>query len=555
MKAWPEPFRNAVLEFVRNGGGFVVVHAGGTMFGDWTDFQKLIGATWGAGTGHGAKHAFEVKFTDVPHPITQGLAPFKITDELWHRMVAQPDKQILATAFSAPEQGGSGNDEPMVMVTQFGKGRGFNLVLGHDLQAIENPNFQTLLLRGTEWAATGRVTIVSANAAAADPDVLLQAIAGYKFGDSRNDVVALEKFVGAASRDAAVSRAVAAKLAAMLDRQATVECKQIVCWQLSVVGGAAEVPALAKRLGDQDLGFHARFALERIPGPESLAALRDALKTAHGKLKAGLIGSLAARRDAESVPALAAAVADPDALVAAAAIDALGMIGGRAAAEALRAAAASAPAAVRPRLVRRDVAVRRQSAGNGGLTAAGEAGPRRAGGRTERGVLGTRRPAGREGRRGDPGGPVRPGPDAPGRGGAGVGWPRRPLGRGGREARQPARPDPRAGADPGGRAALRAALPAAVQAAASRGAGGQTGGDCGPGALGDASTVAKLLGLFDGSDAERTEGDRREPGSPARCGRRRGAAHGAGQRGADRAGRTDPRSGRAQCDSRRCPRC
>ena len=169
VKSWPEPFRNALLEFVRNGGGFVVVHAGGTMFGDWLEFQKLIGATWGAGTGHGARHAFEVKFTDVPHPITQGLVPFKITDELWHRMVAQPDKQILATAFSAPAKGGSGKDEPMVMVTQFGKGRGFNLVLGHDLQAIENPNFQTLLLRGTEWAATGRVTIVSADTAA-NPD-------------------------------------------------------------------------------------------------------------------------------------------------------------------------------------------------------------------------------------------------------------------------------------------------------------------------------------------------------------------------------------------------
>ena len=349
VKAWPEAFRTALLEFVRNGGGFVVVHAGGTMFGDWTDFQKMIGATWGAGTGHGAKHAFEVKFTGS-HPITQGLAPFTITDELWHRMVAQPDKQVLATALSAPDHGGSGQDEPMVMITQFGQGRGFNLVLGHDLQAIANPNFQTLLLRGTEWAATGRVTIVAANAMAADPDELLQAITGYKFGDSRSAIAALEKYVSAASQEAAASRAVAAKLAAMLDRPATVECLQIVCQQLSIVGGAAEVPALAKRLGDKDLGFSARLALERIPGAESLAALRAALQTTPGAPKAGLIGSLAARHDAESIPALTAALADPDALVAAAAVDALGMIGGPKAAESLRGAEAALPAAVRPRL-------------------------------------------------------------------------------------------------------------------------------------------------------------------------------------------------------------
>lgn len=181
-------------------------------------------------------------------------------------------------------------------------------------------------------------------------DELLNSLAGYKFGDSRTAVVALEKHVLAASCDPAARKAVAARLAATLDRQVTVECQQIVCWQLSLVGSAAEVPALAKRLGDKDLCFYARFALERIPGPESLAALRNGLKTADSAGKAGIIGALGARRDAESVPALAAAVADPDAQVAAAAIDSLGMIGGTQAAAALRGAEASLPAALRARL-------------------------------------------------------------------------------------------------------------------------------------------------------------------------------------------------------------
>jgi type 1 glutamine amidotransferase len=161
IKQWPEATRSALLDFVRNGGGFVVVHAGGTMFADWPDFQKLIGATWGEGTGHGPYHTFKVTISDQNHPITKGLASFDTTDELWHRMVAQPGKRVLATAFSAKEHGGTGNREPMVMVTQFGQGRCFNLVLGHDVTAMNNPGFQALLLRGTEWAATGRVTIAS----------------------------------------------------------------------------------------------------------------------------------------------------------------------------------------------------------------------------------------------------------------------------------------------------------------------------------------------------------------------------------------------------------
>jgi type 1 glutamine amidotransferase len=169
VKEWPEPMRKDFLEFVRNGHGFVVVHAGGTMFANWPEFHKLIGATWGKGTGHGAAHAFEVKFSDAEHPITRGLSSFTTTDELWHRMVAQPEKKVLATAFSARDRGGSGQDEPVAMVTQFGKGRCFNLVLGHNAKTMDNSGFQTLLLRGTEWAATGQVTIVSAKAKAVHP--------------------------------------------------------------------------------------------------------------------------------------------------------------------------------------------------------------------------------------------------------------------------------------------------------------------------------------------------------------------------------------------------
>ena len=158
VKEWPAPMRDAFVNFVRNGGGVVVVHAGGSSFPDWADYQKIVGGTWGKGTGHGPMHSFEVKLADANHPIVRGLAPFQTTDELWHRMVVQPDKTVLAIAFSALDKGGTGKDEPIAMVTQFGKGRCFNLVLGHNVQAMQSPGFQTLLLRGAEWAATGAVS-------------------------------------------------------------------------------------------------------------------------------------------------------------------------------------------------------------------------------------------------------------------------------------------------------------------------------------------------------------------------------------------------------------
>ena len=81
----------------------------------------------------------------------------------------------------------------------------------------------------------------------------------------------------------------------------------------------------------------ARFALERIPGPESVAAIRGALGKVQGDLVIGMLSSLANRRDAESVPLVAPLLAG-DAKVAVAAAAALGRIATPAAAAALAAA-------------------------------------------------------------------------------------------------------------------------------------------------------------------------------------------------------------------------
>jgi type 1 glutamine amidotransferase len=47
----------------------------------------------------------------------------------------------------------------MVVVTEHGKGRMFHCAMGHHVPAMAGAGFQALMLRGTEWAATGKVTI------------------------------------------------------------------------------------------------------------------------------------------------------------------------------------------------------------------------------------------------------------------------------------------------------------------------------------------------------------------------------------------------------------
>jgi uncharacterized protein len=57
----------------------------------------------------------------------------------------------------------------MIWTVSYGKGRVFHTPMGHDVNAMKCVGFQTTLNRGTEWAATGVVTIpIPANFPTAD---------------------------------------------------------------------------------------------------------------------------------------------------------------------------------------------------------------------------------------------------------------------------------------------------------------------------------------------------------------------------------------------------
>ena len=94
---WPETARTALLDFVRGGKGFIVVHAGSSSFYDWDAYQRLAGASWKLGqTSHGSPHEFTVRSV-ANHPVTRGVAPFRTTDELWVRPGLAPGARVLAT--------------------------------------------------------------------------------------------------------------------------------------------------------------------------------------------------------------------------------------------------------------------------------------------------------------------------------------------------------------------------------------------------------------------------------------------------------------------------
>lgn len=156
--------------------------------------------------------------------------------------------------------------------------------------------------------------------------------------------IAMFVVVGLLALFAGVASAQAPNPLDVLKSDAPIKDKADACRELSIHGTAEAVPVLAPMLLDEKLSHYARGALEPMPFPEAGQALRDALGKTTGNLKAGMINSLAIRKDETVVPELVKLLSDGDAVVAQASADALGMLATPEAIAALGTAAAKANA-------------------------------------------------------------------------------------------------------------------------------------------------------------------------------------------------------------------
>ncbi len=184
---WPEATQRALEAYMKNGGGFVSVHAADNCFGKWEEYNRMIGlGGWGGrnqqtgpyvyytndgeltrdpspgGCGkHGPQHNVPVTLRVKDHPITKGLPDHWLTakDECYG-MLRGPAEQmtILATGKDMSGKAPTDRHEPLLMVVNYGTGRTFHTTLGHDSYSLEGVDFIITFTRGTEWAATGAVT-------------------------------------------------------------------------------------------------------------------------------------------------------------------------------------------------------------------------------------------------------------------------------------------------------------------------------------------------------------------------------------------------------------
>jgi len=156
-------------------------------------------------------------------------------------------------------------------------------------------------------------------------------------------VLALAPLATAASPDPVKTR----ELMAVVQSGPELADRARALQQLAIVGSTEAVPVLAALLADEKLGQYARDALEQMPDPAAVAALRAALGQLQGRALVGVVNSLGVRRDAPAVEALGRLAADRNSVAASAALLALGRIATPEAIRLLEPALARGPAELR----------------------------------------------------------------------------------------------------------------------------------------------------------------------------------------------------------------
>ena len=183
---WPRELEKALEDYLHTGGGLVIYHSANNSFLNWAAYNEMMGLGWrgtdfgpslivgrdekvieipkgqGRGPGHGPEHDFQMSVLSRDHPITKGLPKrwMHPHEQLTHGQHG-PAKGMTVLTYAHSKD--TGDNEVMDWVLPYGKGRVYVTMLGHLWKnkpdaAMRCIGFQTMLIRGCEWAAIGKVT-------------------------------------------------------------------------------------------------------------------------------------------------------------------------------------------------------------------------------------------------------------------------------------------------------------------------------------------------------------------------------------------------------------
>lgn len=349
--------RQALLDYVKSGKGFVGIHAASDSFYTWPEGQDLIGGLF---HGHPWKSidTEAVKLDDPTSPVVAafGGKGFWLREEIYQIVgpYSRAKERVLlsldmtkAEDYRGPEKlVRTDADFPIAWIKNYGKGRVFYTSIGHNPDLFKQPEILQFYLDGIQFAlgdlaadATPRTTPVPAafpsvpgmalqdrGYRTALPPDYLDKLAAYNFGPIRTPVFSTDIYLR--TQGPKVYPKMEQALLGLLARPDLKDGgRDYAIRTLTVIGSAASVPVLASQAGRPRVATLAIDALFAIPGPESEAALLDLLGSTQGPALVTVIGAVGRRGIAAAIPKLTALAASPDRKAAAAALTALGDIG------------------------------------------------------------------------------------------------------------------------------------------------------------------------------------------------------------------------------------
>ena len=152
-----ETQRGALLDYVRNGGGWGGVHAATDAGGEeWMEYTEMVGGQF---DGHpwGSQGTWPIVVEDPNHPIVQGFSrtAFMLSDEIYmYKHYDRSELRVLVSvdADKTNRTGRPDNDHPIVWVKEYGEGRVFYSGLGHNKEIFFNSEILQHHLNGIQFA-------------------------------------------------------------------------------------------------------------------------------------------------------------------------------------------------------------------------------------------------------------------------------------------------------------------------------------------------------------------------------------------------------------------
>jgi len=142
--------KNAILDFVAGGKGFLGVHSATDTLYEWADYGRLVGAYF---KEHPWTQSAVVVVEDTSSPATAGLGDrFSINEEFYtFRENPRPRVHVLLR-LDASSVGASG-DYPLAWAQTVGRGRSYYNALGHFPETWNDTRFQSQISSAIRWVS------------------------------------------------------------------------------------------------------------------------------------------------------------------------------------------------------------------------------------------------------------------------------------------------------------------------------------------------------------------------------------------------------------------